>query len=250
MTVAIQLKYRIPRGGDGMDLRKSKMSSTTVDFLAPMRLFQQIVLMQVGYYLIGIVLIATTLLLSGYEFTLRIVFSWEPVTFGTTLGWLLAALWLLDMFFSVLAMTIIVGRSKLALDFTLTLHGINLVVAWLVAGKFPLSLLWWLVQITSVVLMVSLGTWTSRWWELRSTFFDTSSRYELLPVANTGPPLDSNNGQVPTINTDVTKNKLAVDSDKDDMRTSGEIVSPITTRETPPSQPKATEAFQVNTSKA
>jgi hypothetical protein len=148
------------------------------DVLAPKRLFKQIVLLQVIYYAIATVLICFTYIVGGTPLDPELIFSWEPVRFDTSLGWLLSLLWLLDTFFSVLAMTFIVGRSKLALDFTLTLHFINVVVAWLASGKFPASPLWWCVQVVSIVLMVSLGTWTSQWRELRVTFFEEA--YELV----------------------------------------------------------------------
>jgi hypothetical protein len=155
-----------------------------IDTLAPMRLLKQIVLLQVVYYIMAIVLIAFTLIVGGERFKLETVFSWEPVRLDTTWGWALSMLWLLDTFFCVLAMTYIVGRSKLALDFTLTLHGINFIVAWLVSGKFPASPLWWGVQVVSTFLMVGLGTWTSQWRELSATFFDvgssSSGSYEMV----------------------------------------------------------------------
>lgn len=155
-----------------------------IDSLAPKRLLYQIILLQVIYYLIGGILISFYYLVSGNPFDFMVVFSWEPVRRDTTIGWTLAMLWLLDTFFSVLAMTIIVGRSKLALDFTLTLHGINILVAWIVSGEFPSSLLWWGVQGLSVILMVTLGTWTSQWRELRTTFFDLEGSGERTRTNN------------------------------------------------------------------
>lgn len=148
------------------------------DVLAPKRLFKQIVLLQIIYYAIATILICFADIVGGMPVSPELIFSWEPVRFDTSNGWILALLWLLDTFFSVLAMTFIVGRSKLALDFTLTLHGINIIVAWLASGRFPSSPLWWCLQLVSVVLMVSLGTWTSQWRELRVTFFEEA--YELV----------------------------------------------------------------------
>lgn len=157
---------------------KSSIRYQQMDSLSPSKLFQQILLMQGVFYFIGTILISFTYIMSGQPFTFWLVFSWEPIRFDTTMGWTLAMLWLLDTFFSVLALTVIVGRSKLALDFTLTLHFIHLCVAWIVTRRFPTSWLWWLVQVISILLMVSLGTWTSQWRELRVTFFD--NEYEMV----------------------------------------------------------------------
>lgn len=149
--------------------------SSTESYLSPRPLFFQIITLQSIYYGIGFILILFTCIVSGTPpFSLRLVFSWSPVRSDTTLGWTLFLLWLFDTFFSVVALTVVVGRSKLALDFTLTLHGINLVVCWIVDGKFPASGLWWALQFTSIILMVSLGTWTSQWRELRVTFFNNA----------------------------------------------------------------------------
>ena len=169
-----------------MSKRRGQVVRPIVDSLAPKRLFYQIILLQVVYYILGLIFIAFYYIVSGNPFTFEVVFSWEPVRLDTTIGWTLSLLWLLDTFFSVLAMTVIVGRSKLAVDFTLTLHGINIIVAWLVSGKFPTSLLWWGVQACSVLLMSSLGTWTSQWRELRTTFFEGGS-YEMVPMTTTSP---------------------------------------------------------------
>jgi hypothetical protein len=140
--------------------------------LSPRQLLKQILVMQSIYYFIGFVLILFMSLVSEQAFSLRLIFSWEPVRNDTTVGWTLVLLWLLDTFFSVLALTIVVGRSKLALDFTLTLHGIHFVICWVVSGQFPRSGLWWGLQAVSILLMLGLGTWSTQWRELRATFFE------------------------------------------------------------------------------
>lgn len=71
----------------------------------------------------------------------------------------------------VLFVTIIVGRSKLAWDFAVTIHIINLIITWCYVGKFPTSMLWWMLQVVSAFLLVTLSTYSTRWKELRVTFF-------------------------------------------------------------------------------
>lgn len=147
--------------------------------LAPRRLFVQIVELQAVYYALGLIMISFTLVVMGLPWHARYIFSWEEIRPDTTLGWTLAMLWLMDTFLAVLALAVIVGRSKLALDFALTLHGINLVVAWVSSGRFPRSWLWWVLQVVSSVLMIYLGIWTTQWRELRRTFFED---YELADI--------------------------------------------------------------------
>ncbi|GMM33827.1 Sys1 protein [Saccharomycopsis crataegensis] len=142
------------------------------DTLSPSRIFAQIVLLQCTYYIIATLLFSFTASLFGYQFTFNWVFSWQLVDISNTLGLVLFFLWLLDTLLCVLFMTIIVGRSKLAWDFALTVHMINLFVVWLYSKEFPSSFWWWVLQITSSGILVFLGTYTTRWRELRQTFFD------------------------------------------------------------------------------
>ncbi|KAH3682727.1 hypothetical protein WICPIJ_006305, partial [Wickerhamomyces pijperi] len=100
------------------------------------------------------------------------------VSLENTLGLTLAALWLLDALMSVIFITIIIGRSKLAWDYALTVHVVNLLLVWLNSG-FPKSIYWWLLQVASCGIMVTLGTWTTRWKELRETFFEGIADTEL-----------------------------------------------------------------------
>lgn len=139
---------------------------------SPLKIFVQILLLQSFYYLSAFVIFYLVAQLNGYEFSVAWVFSWELVEADNTMGLMLFFLWLFDSLLCVLFVTIIVGRSKLAWDFALTVHIINLLVVQLYSGKFPTSMLWWCLQILSGVLLVTLSTYSTRWNELRTTFFD------------------------------------------------------------------------------
>ncbi|KAG5360525.1 Protein SYS1 [Yarrowia sp. B02] len=146
--------------------------------LTPLSLLKQILLLQTIYYTIIVILVGFSCWVSGDAFHLGLIFDWHSVHYDTTIGWTISMLWLIDTVFTVLAMTVIVGRSKLALDFTVTLHVINIVVSTLYTRALPTNGLWWLIQATSTVLMTILGTWTSQWRELRKTFFEEG--YEMV----------------------------------------------------------------------
>lgn len=146
--------------------------------LTPLNLLKQICLLQTIYYTIIFILVAFSCSVSGDPFSVGLIFDWHSVRYDTTIGWTISMLWLIDTVFSVLAMTVIVGRSKLALDFTLTLHVINLIISTVYTRAIPTNGLWWLIQGTSTVLMTILGTWTSQWRELRKTFFEEG--YEMV----------------------------------------------------------------------
>lgn len=107
------------------------------DYTNPKKLLIQIILLQVFYYLSALIIFYIVALLNGYEFSIDWIFQWQLVSFENTLGLTLFALWLFDSLTCVLFVTIIVGRSKLAWDFAVTIHIINLIITWCYVGKFP-----------------------------------------------------------------------------------------------------------------
>lgn len=69
----------------------------------------------------------------------------------------------------------LVSRSKLVLDFALTVHFIHLVVTFLYTGLVPRNFLWWTVQLVSAAVMVFLGIWACQWRELKPINFGSSA---------------------------------------------------------------------------
>ena len=62
-------------------------------------------------------------------------------------------------------------RSKLVPDFALTIHFLHLVVVFLVTGKLPRHMMWWLTMAVSGALAVGLGAWGCRYRELQPISF-------------------------------------------------------------------------------
>ncbi|SCU96822.1 LANO_0E14444g1_1 [Lachancea nothofagi CBS 11611] len=156
---------RIPQ-----ELRPSEVFKQ--DSLSPLKITLQIVLLQLFYYATAYVLFYVWANLGGYDVPLsQWLFSWEPIEFSNSLGLTLSLLWLLDSLICVLFLTVIVGRSKLAWDFGITIHAVNLLIVLIKTGKWP-SLAWFVVQFLSSLILVFLGTWSTRWRELRDTFFE------------------------------------------------------------------------------
>lgn len=147
-------------------------SNQLTDTSSPVKLVLQILVLQCFYYLTANVIFCAISWLNGYEYHLSWVVSWEIITIDNAMGLTLFVLWLFDSLLSVLFVTIIVGRSKLAWDFALTVHIINLLIVWLYSSKFPTSILWWCLQILSALVLVVLSTYLTRWKELRTTFFN------------------------------------------------------------------------------
>lgn len=151
---------------------------TTNGQQTPQKLAAQILVLQCFYYLTALVLIGITGALLGYDYSFGWVFNWSLISFENSVGLTLVVLWLLDSLFCVVFITFIIGRSKLAWDFAITIHVINFIIVTLVSG-FPYNKYWWLLQIFSALLMVILGTYTTRWRELRDTFFEGLADQEL-----------------------------------------------------------------------
>ena len=68
-------------------------------------------------------------------------------------------------------MVLIVSRSKLILDFAITLHLIHLVVVTFSSGLVPRAAFWWGTMVTSCAVMTVGGTYGCRWRELQPINF-------------------------------------------------------------------------------
>lgn len=150
----------------------TSQDSSSSSSSSPSKLTIQIILLQCFYYITATVLSFSIAWILGLDFNFGWVFNWDLVSLDNSLGLTIIGMWLFDSLLCVLFMTIIVGRSKLAWDFAITIHAINLIVVWIYSGEFPRSFVWWSVQVGSCLILVSLGTWSTRWKELRETFFE------------------------------------------------------------------------------
>jgi hypothetical protein len=72
---------------------------------------------------------------------------------------------------SVVALLLLISRSKLVPDFAITLHVIHLLVVSLYSHSIPANALWWALQFSSAAFMTGLGVWSCRWRELRPISF-------------------------------------------------------------------------------
>jgi hypothetical protein len=66
---------------------------------------------------------------------------------------------------------VLVGRSKLVLDFSLSLHAIHLVVVTLYTGQLPRHTAWWLTMAAGSAVSVALATWGCRYRQLQPITF-------------------------------------------------------------------------------
>ncbi|KAH8819797.1 integral membrane protein S linking to the trans Golgi network-domain-containing protein [Xylogone sp. PMI_703] len=142
--------------------------------LPPLRILSQIVLLQVIYYVSAMVLILFTALVAGKHFSVDLVLSWRSLRGDNTVGWMLGLVWMLNSFIGVIALMVLVSRSKLIPDFALTLHFLHLVVTSLYSHSIPQHWLWWALQVASAAFMTFVGVWACQWRELRPINFGGS----------------------------------------------------------------------------
>ncbi|PWW80528.1 hypothetical protein C7212DRAFT_274697 [Tuber magnatum] len=150
-----------------MPKRPRRLRRPSPDALQPLKTFLQILLLQTIYYISSSILILFTALVAGCAFSLDLIFSWRSVRGDNTVGWTLGVVWLLCSGIMVIAQLLVHARSKMVLDFSLTLHFLHLLVVTGYEWELPKSVLWWGLQVASVALMVGVGTWACRWRELR-----------------------------------------------------------------------------------
>ena len=69
------------------------------------------------------------------------------------------------------AIVVLIGRSKLVLDFAVSLHAIHLIVVTLYSGQLPRNTAWWLTMAAASAVAVALATWGCRYRQLQPISF-------------------------------------------------------------------------------
>ncbi|KAM7220688.1 Integral membrane protein S linking to the trans Golgi network domain containing protein [Rhypophila decipiens] len=156
-----------------MPRRRRPPRSGALTELPPLKILSQIAALQALYYMAAFILFCFTALVMGTSFSMDLVFGWSAVRGDTTEGWLMAFIWVIDGGMLIaLAIIILIGRSKLVLDFAVSLHVIHLfVVVIYTGGQVPQHKAWWLTMAASSATAVILGTWGCRYRELKPISF-------------------------------------------------------------------------------
>lgn len=84
----------------------------------------------------------------------------------------------------VIAIFVLISRSKLVPDFTITLHFFHLIATSFYSQSIPRNWLWWGLQVASSALMASLGIWSCQYRELRPINFGGSSMTQAATTEN------------------------------------------------------------------
>ncbi|POS87787.1 hypothetical protein EPUL_001694 [Erysiphe pulchra] len=78
---------------------------------------------------------------------------------------------------------VLVRRSKLVLDFALTLHFIHLLTVSLYSHSLPRNITWWTTQFISAGAIILMGVWSCQWRELRPISFGADTGVSRLSTA-------------------------------------------------------------------
>ncbi|KAK3305849.1 integral membrane protein S linking to the trans Golgi network-domain-containing protein [Chaetomium strumarium] len=155
-----------------MARRRRPPRAGAISELPPLKILSQIAALQGLYYAGALALMLFTALVAGIKFNLDLVFGWDAVRGDTTQGWMLGFIWVLDGgLLMAVAIVILIGRSKLVLDFALSLHAIHLVIVTLYSGQLPRHTAWWISMAAASAVSVALATWGCRYRELRPISF-------------------------------------------------------------------------------
>lgn len=154
-----------------MPRRRRPPRSGAIAELPPLRILSQIAALQGIYYAVALVLMLFTSLVMGLQFSLDLVFGWASLRGDNTQGWLIGFVWLCCAGAVVVALVVLISRSKLVLDFAFTLHLIHLLVVSLYTGYIPRNAAWWVTMLASGAITVAGGTYGCRWRELRPITF-------------------------------------------------------------------------------
>ncbi|KAJ3164032.1 hypothetical protein HDU88_005685 [Geranomyces variabilis] len=127
------------------------MSSFRASKFDPILLSAQIVALQCTYYLTASLHIFLLELLTGSPITLAHVLSSSELRTDTVLGWALSLGMLLNAGAAAYALLIIVERSRLCVDFSVTLHFLHLLATSVYSRGVPRNLWWWVVMMLSML---------------------------------------------------------------------------------------------------
>ncbi|KAI5793731.1 integral membrane protein S linking to the trans Golgi network-domain-containing protein [Peziza echinospora] len=145
--------------------------------LSPLPLLRQILLLQLTFYATATLLTFFTTSIAGYPFSASLILGAPAWVRGDTVqGWMFGGVWVLVAGVCVLAQILILARSKLVLDFTLTQYFLHFVCTWIYMGGYPWEWTggrweWWGVQVVCCVGTVVGGRWGCGWREMRPMAF-------------------------------------------------------------------------------
>ncbi|CAD6504893.1 BgTH12-00394 [Blumeria graminis f. sp. triticale] len=154
-----------------MARRRRPPRAGALNELPPRKILTQIIALQLIYYSSAFALILFSALVAGEHFSLDLILDWQNLRGDTTVGWMLSMVWMLNSIVGVVAILVLIHRSKFVLDFSLTLHAIHFLTVSFYTRSLPRNALWWALQTASAAMMTVLGMWSCQRRELKPISF-------------------------------------------------------------------------------
>lgn len=145
----------------------------------PCLIISQIVAMQSVMYLSLSLLVAIMQDLTGSTRTLDHLFEYHELHIVDNEGRAVILAFVFNAVIGAFALWMIVGRTKLCLDFSCTYHGLHLIACWYYNGSFPTTFSWWTLNIACGAVMCVAGEFLCLRTELKA-----------IPLSNIGAKVD------------------------------------------------------------
>ncbi|KAI9110347.1 hypothetical protein K1719_018789 [Acacia pycnantha] len=124
----------------------------------PWLIVAQIVCLQCLYYITLGLFLAILVGTRVSRLSLVYFFDYVTITTSTITGWCVIASFLLSSIAGAAYMFVVIERTRKCLDFSATLYIIHLFIC-IVYGGWPSSITWWIVNVTGIAVMESLGAY-------------------------------------------------------------------------------------------
>lgn len=161
----------------------SKMKKLTGSFRFtqwdPILLISQIVAMQSVMYLSLCLLMAIMQDLTGAARTLDHIFEYHEIHVRDNEGRSIIFAFVLNAVIGAMALWLIVGRTKLCLDFSCTYHVIHLLICWCYNSGFPVTFSWWTLNVACCAITCVLGE-----------FLCLRTELQAIPLSSIGAKVD------------------------------------------------------------
>ncbi|XP_039745759.1 protein SYS1 homolog [Pararge aegeria] len=161
----------------------SKMKKLTGSFRYtqwdPCLIVSQIVAMQCVLYLTLSLLIAVMQDLTTSTRTLDHLFQYHEIQVKDNEGRAVIIAFVLNAIIGALMLWMLVGRTKLCLDFSCTFYGIHLLTCWFYNNSFPTTFSWWALNIACASVMCVAGE-----------FLCLRTELQAIPLTNIGAKVD------------------------------------------------------------
>ncbi|XP_049880229.1 protein SYS1 homolog [Pectinophora gossypiella] len=145
----------------------------------PRLLVAQMAAVQALLYSSLALLLALAQDLTGAPRTLDHIFAYHELHVRNSEGCSVIASFVLNAIIGAFALWLIVGRTKLCLDFSCTFHGIHLVACWLYNGSFPATLSWWTLNVACASVTC-----------VAAEFLCLRTELQAIPLSNIGAKVD------------------------------------------------------------